>query len=153
MTEPLSTPSSLAASSQMTALAAVQSKLSSENDRTTSAASPATDSSATRSAAVNTVPAKSASSASAASAQAGGQPSAADVHKAVKHLQDYFQPEQKVTLQVDHDTGQNVVKIVDSQTKQLILQIPSKEVLAMAQKLREAASPQSASGVLVDKEG
>jgi len=72
---------------------------------------------------------------------------------AVKHLQDYFQPDQNVTMQVDHATGESYVKIVDAKTKQLVLQIPSKEVLAMAQKLREMAYPQSASGVLVDHQG
>ena len=72
---------------------------------------------------------------------------------AVKHLQDYFAPDQSVSMEEDHDTGQSVVKIVDAKTKQLIIQIPSAEVLAMARKLQELANPQSASGVLVDQEG
>ena len=72
---------------------------------------------------------------------------------AVKHLQDYFAPDQNVSMEEDHDSGQTYVKIVDAKTKQLILQIPSAEVLAMARKLQEMANPQSASGVLVDQEG
>ena len=72
---------------------------------------------------------------------------------AVKHLQDYFAPDQNVSMEEDHDSGQSYVKIVDAKTKQLILQIPSAEVLAMARKLQEMANPQSASGVLVDQEG
>ena len=72
---------------------------------------------------------------------------------AVRHLQDYFAPNQKVSLEVDHDSGQSYVKIVDAKTKQMILQIPSAEVLAMARKLQEMANPQAASGVLVDQQG
>jgi uncharacterized FlaG/YvyC family protein len=72
---------------------------------------------------------------------------------AVRHLQDYFAPDQNVSMEEDHDSGQSYVKIVDAKTKQLILQIPSAEVLAMARKLQEMANPQSASGVLVDQEG
>lgn len=72
---------------------------------------------------------------------------------AVKSLQDYVKPLQTVTIQVDHDTGQSYVKIVNAQTKQMVLQIPSAQVLAMAHKLQQMDSTQGASGVLVDQQG
>ena len=79
--------------------------------------------------------------------------SAQSLDKAVKSLQDYIKPQEEISLQVDKESGQTYVKIVNTQTKQLILQIPSAQVLAMACKLREAANPQAAAGVLVDREG
>jgi uncharacterized FlaG/YvyC family protein len=45
------------------------------------------------------------------------------------------------------------VKIVDTSTKRMILQIPSAQVLAMARKLQQMANPQGTSGVLVDQQG
>jgi flagellar protein FlaG len=72
---------------------------------------------------------------------------------AVKSLQDYLKPQESVSLQVDRTSGETLVKVVNVQTKQLILQIPSTQVLAMAQRLRQMANPQAASGVLVDHQG
>lgn len=81
------------------------------------------------------------------------QATAKDLGTAVKSLQDYIKPQQIATIQVDHATGQSYVKIVNAQTKQLVLQIPSAQVLAMAHKLQEMDNTQAASGVLVDQEG
>lgn len=58
-----------------------------------------------------------------------------------------------VVFQVDKDTGAFLFKIVDSNTKEVIRQVPSEEVLAMARKLRELSGRKDAAGVLVDKEG
>jgi flagellar protein FlaG len=90
-----------------------------------------------------------------ATSSSNGQDQAAPTSfaEAVEQLQDYFQPQQTVSLSVDKSSGESIVKIVDAQTKQLILQIPSKEVLAMAQKLREQGSPQDSPGILVDQQG
>lgn len=59
------------------------------------------------------------------------------------------------TLQIDYDktSGRNVFKVVDSATGGVVFQIPSEELLAAARKLRQTASTQNTSGVLVDKEG
>jgi uncharacterized FlaG/YvyC family protein len=145
MTDPVSSISSMAATSQKAALAAVQSQLTAENSRVPGPASVQ--------AAAASKDAPAVAKPSGGAAQAAGKPSSGELKAATRKLQDYFAPEQNVTLQVDHDSGESFVKIVDAKSKQLILQIPSKEVMAMAQKLREAANPQSTSGVLVDKEG
>ena len=141
MADSVSIISSQASGVQIAAVAAAQSQLASDKAR-----------SAQTSPAGTAQPGPTSSTASSSTAASGPVP-ADQLAAAVKHLQDYFQPDQNVTMQVDHATGESYVKIVDAKTKQLVLQIPSKEVLAMAQKLREMAYPQSASGVLVDHQG
>ena len=145
MTESVNNTSSLTAGTQMTALAAVQSQLTAENNRQATAPVQAPTARTPSKAETADTPATPASKTV--------EPSAKDLAAATKQLQEYFQPDQKVTLQVDHASGQSYVKIVDAKSKQLILQIPSKELLAMAQKLRSMANPQAASGVLVDQQG
>ena len=86
-----------------------------------------------------------------------GQPadqSAKALDTAVKEFQDYFtQSQSDLSFQVDESSGHTYFKIVNSATKEVIRQVPSEEILAMARKLRELADPKSAPGVLVDKEG
>jgi flagellar protein FlaG len=80
--------------------------------------------------------------------------SAESFDAAVRAVKDYVQKSQSdLQFQVEEGTGRIYFKIVDAQTKQVIRQVPSEEILAMARKLREMANPKSASGVLVDKEG
>jgi flagellar protein FlaG len=78
---------------------------------------------------------------------------AALLDSAVKTIQDYVQPQQTASIQVDQATGQTYVRISDPQTQQTILQIPPEQVLAMAQKLQQLASSKAASGGLVDQQG
>lgn len=80
--------------------------------------------------------------------------SAKALDSAVQQFQEYLQQNQSdLSFQVDKSSGRVYFKIVDSRTKEVIRQVPSEEVLAMARKLRELANPKVASGVLVDKEG
>jgi len=80
--------------------------------------------------------------------------SAKALDSAVKELKDYLQQNQSdLSFQVDQSTGHMYFKLIDSRTKEVIRQIPSEEVLAMARKLRELANHKGAPGVLVDKEG
>jgi flagellar protein FlaG len=74
---------------------------------------------------------------------------------AVQQVKDFFQQSQSQQLQfqVDPSSGETVFKIVDPQTKEVIRQVPSEDILAMARKLRELDQSKGASGVLVDKEG
>ena len=151
MTDPVNNMSSSTAGIQMTALAAVQSQLTAESNR--QAASPVQAATPVQAAAAALQAKVDSADTQGATASKTTEPSAKELAAATTQLQQYFQPDQKVTLQVDHASGQSYVKIVDAKSKQLILQIPSKEVLAMAQKLRSMANPQAASGVLVDQQG
>ena len=56
-------------------------------------------------------------------------------------------------FQVDKSSGRFYFRVVDPKTKEVILQVPSEETLAMARKLRELSSSKGAAGVLVDKQG
>lgn len=76
------------------------------------------------------------------------------LESAVKQVQGYLKQSQSdLRFQVDERSGQTYFKIVDSQTREVIRQVPSEDVLVMARKLRELTNPKGASGVLVDKEG
>jgi len=169
MAAPVNSTNSVSAGLQMTSLVAVQAQISAAKSTTNATnASPAASSAKTSDTpnAVGNAGAKTPASTTAASvtaatvaadskpASASSEASAKSVDQAVQQLQSYFQPQQSVTLNVDKASGESYVKIVDSKTKQLILQIPSKEVLAMAHRLQEQGNPQTAaSGLLVDQTG
>ena len=54
----------------------------------------------------------------------------------VKHLNDYVQSIQSdLQFSVDEDSGRTVVKVVDTQTKEVIRQFPSEEALNLAKTL------------------
>jgi flagellar protein FlaG len=166
MADSISNINSLAPGTLMTALAAAQAQApaSTQAPATTTTAAAATapaSSTATTSATPgSSSPAGSSTSTSSSSSATTSKPAnplqeetAKVLGTAVKTLQDYIKPQQTATIQVDHATGQSYVKIVNAQTQQLVLQIPSAQVLAMAQKLQQMDNTQSASGVLVDQEG
>jgi uncharacterized FlaG/YvyC family protein len=57
-----------------------------------------------------------------------------------------------LTMKVDKDTGRTVFTIVRP-SGEVVLQVPSAEVLNMARKLAELTRRKSSSGALVDKQG
>ena len=76
-------------------------------------------------------------------------PSADSLSKAVRQLNDSFKQEGQnlyATFEKDKVTGINVVKIVDNKTNETINQIPSKEIVALAQFLEQ---PQDMRGKLI----
>ena len=80
--------------------------------------------------------------------------SAENLDTAVNMFKGYLEQSQSdLMFQVDESSGRTYFKILDAATKEVIRQVPSEEVLAMARKLREMATPKGATGVLVDKEG
>ncbi len=55
---------------------------------------------------------------------------------AMRSVQDYIQPfNSNLQFSVNNDTRQVVVRVVDSETKELIRQIPSEEMVAIAKAL------------------
>ncbi len=82
--------------------------------------------------------------------QASGSSPAAVVAQVNQHLQQ-AQPELK--LQVDAGSGRTVYRVVQQGTGEVVLQIPSEEVLGMSRRLRELGGQAQSSGALVDKEG
>jgi len=81
---------------------------------------------------------------------AGPAVQAAAVAQVNQHLQQ-AQPELK--LQVDAGSGRTVFQVIQQGTGQVVLQVPSEEVLGMSRRVRELEGQAGASGALVDKEG
>lgn len=56
----------------------------------------------------------------------------AELAKVVKQLNDYAQAVQReVQFSIDKDSGQLLIKVIDSRTKELIRQMPTEEALAI----------------------
>jgi flagellar protein FlaG len=60
-------------------------------------------------------------------------PSSEQLDAAVSKLNDYVQNVQRtLSFSVDKDTGMTVVKVIDTQTNELVRQIPAENVLKLA---------------------
>ena len=93
-------------------------------------------------------PAPAPASPSAARGSAGSPAAAAA--QVNQHLQ---QAQPALKLQVDAGSGRTVYQVVQQGTGEVVLQIPSEEVLGMSRRLRELENQGQASGTLVDQEG
>ena len=72
--------------------------------------------------------------------------SAEKLQEAVSQINDYVQNLQRnLQFTVDEATGKDVVTIIDSESKEVIRQLPTEEALALAQRLAE----NSGSGVQI----
>jgi flagellar protein FlaG len=61
------------------------------------------------------------------------QPSSEQLEAAVSKLNDYVQNVQRtLSFSVDKDTGVTVVKVIDTQTNELVRQIPTDQMLKLA---------------------
>jgi len=73
---------------------------------------------------------------------------------AVEQLNRYLQQTgTELKFEVDKATGRTLFKIVSESSGEVLIQVPSEEMLTMARKLRDFEKQMAASGVLVDKEG
>jgi len=62
------------------------------------------------------------------------------IDNAVKEINEHVQLIQReLQFTVDEDSGRTVIKVLDSQTKELIRQIPGEDALDVAKKLSEGA--------------
>lgn len=67
---------------------------------------------------------------------AAREPQRDQVQEAVRHVQDFVQPiNQNIEFILDDDTGKVVVKVIDVATREVVKQIPSEEMLAIAKAL------------------
>ncbi|HMV17511.1 MAG TPA: flagellar protein FlaG [Zoogloea sp.] len=63
-------------------------------------------------------------------------PTPEQLNQAVKQIQDVIkQTAQSLQFSIDKDSGMTVVKVVDTESKKVIRQIPSEEVMAIAKAL------------------
>ncbi len=59
----------------------------------------------------------------------------------------------ELKLHVDSGSGRTVFQVVQQGTGQVVMQVPSEEILGMSRRLREAEGLPVTSGTLVDKQG
>ncbi len=84
----------------------------------------------------------------------GGAPASGASEAAAESVNQHLQQTgSELKFQVDKATGRTIFKVVNETTGEVVLQVPSEEVLAMARNLRSMDKQAGASGVLVDKEG
>ena len=64
------------------------------------------------------------------------QPQQTEVEQAVKEVNDFIRPiNNALSFSLDQESDQMVVKVIDQGTKEVIRQIPSEEMLALAKAL------------------
>lgn len=62
----------------------------------------------------------------------------AELDKAVKQLNDYVQNLQRdLQFSIDKGSGRTIIKVIDSETKEIIRQFPSEEILKAAQHIQD----------------
>jgi flagellar protein FlaG len=89
--------------------------------------------------------------ASTAPAQTAGTGTPAEAAAQVgQHLQ---QARPELKLKVDAESGRTVFQVIQQGTGQVVMQVPSEEILGMSRRLREAEGLAGTSGTLVDKQG
>lgn len=65
-----------------------------------------------------------------------GIPSPSELQDAVERISNFVaQNNSDITFSIDSDTGRNLVKVIDRNSKEIIRQIPSVEVLAISKAL------------------
>lgn len=75
------------------------------------------------------------------------------VEKAVTEISDYVQNiSRDLQFQVDKQTGTTIVTVLDHETKEVIRQIPSEELVTIARNIAENA-PDPVKGLLMNGEG
>ena len=63
-----------------------------------------------------------------------------DISEAVEELNEYARTgHRELSFSIDEDSGRTVIKVMDMDTKEVIRQIPSEEVLKFARMLEEGA--------------
>lgn len=69
----------------------------------------------------------------------GSQKKVQNLHIAVSQINDYVQSLQRnLKFTVDEVTGKDIVTIIDSESKEVIRQLPSEEALELARRLAES---------------
>lgn len=69
-----------------------------------------------------------------------------DIESVVQELRKYVEPvAQDLQFSIDKDTGRTIVKLIDSNTKEVLRQIPSEELIAISKALGRS------SGVLLER--
>ena len=88
----------------------------------------------------------------AAKQAAAGGVDAKTLQQAVGQLNTYAQNlNRALQFRVDRDSGETVVRVLDSTTDEVIRQIPNEEVLTIANRMRAASEKSGNAGVLIQE--
>ncbi len=88
----------------------------------------------------------------AAQQAAAGGVDARTLQQAVGQLNTYAQNlNRALQFRVDRDSGETVVRVLDSTTDEVIRQIPTEEVLTIANRMRAASKNSGNAGVLIQE--
>lgn len=81
-------------------------------------------------------------------------PNSVDVESAVSEISDFLQTtNRQLSFSIDEKSERQVVKVTDSESGEVIRQIPSEEVLALSERIKELQSDVgSVVGVLFNKQ-
>ena len=80
----------------------------------------------------------------------GATSQAVAVAQVNQHLE---QAQTELKLQVDQASGRTVFQVIQQGTGEVVLQVPSEEVLGMSRRVRALEGQSPAAGALVDKKG
>ena len=81
------------------------------------------------------------------------QPDPSSIDAAVLRLNEYLQQEQRtLEFSVDKDSGRVIITVTDSETNQVIRQIPSDEILALMRHLSDTSAGSTSRGVLLSEQ-
>ena len=80
------------------------------------------------------------------------EPQREQLEAAVTQIADYVQNiSRELQFSLDEDSGRTVMKVLDSDSQELVRQIPSEEMLVLARKIRQL-TPETAKGLLLQGE-
>jgi uncharacterized FlaG/YvyC family protein len=65
----------------------------------------------------------------------------------------HLEAQTELRLQVDAGSGRTIFQVVQQGTGEVVLQVPSEEVIGMSRRVRELESQPGAPGTLLDREG
>jgi uncharacterized FlaG/YvyC family protein len=83
-----------------------------------------------------------------------GAAASSTTDEAVAQVNQHFQATQSdFKLQVDPGSDRTVFQLIQKGTGQILMQIPSAEVLGMSRRIREMEAQTTGSGTLLDKQG
>lgn len=73
-----------------------------------------------------------------------------EVTDAVSRINDHVRPlNRDILFSVDDGTDRTIIRVLDTETQEVIREIPAKEVLALAKYLRESAPNEQADGLII----
>ena len=85
--------------------------------------------------------------------RAASSPQGGDAATAAAEVGHHLETQTELRLQVDAGSGRTIFQVVQPSTGEVVLQVPSEEVIGMSRRVREMESQPGGPGTLLDREG